>query len=328
MILHGFVHRSLCGTHPRHVQPGLTILRTRMPINHVSDTAHWVAMYRAMESERPDSLFDDPYARRMAGDLGRSIVREVPQGESMSWAVIVRTAVMDELILECIANGATKVLNLGAGLDTRAFRLMLPPTLRWYDVDLPNMVAHRRACLKKVKPRCNHAHVAADVNDATELKQVLCKARNIQGAMLVVSEGLLVYLEPAQVSALADLLHAEQTARWWLTDLVSPTLLGMVGAKWTSNEAAASAPFQFAPRDSASFFGALGWQETSFRSTVDEAIRLQRSPPMAHLWDAFVPPWWPGSRQYIRRMSGVALMEPTRKPTSSTASRTPVEALP
>jgi methyltransferase (TIGR00027 family) len=290
-----------------------------MPITHVSDTAHWVAMYRAMESERSDSLFDDPYAKRMAGDLGGSIVREVPQGESMAWAVIVRTAVMDEVILECIANGATKVLNLGAGLDTRAFRLMLPPTLRWYDVDLPNMVAHRRACLKKVEPRCDHAHVAADVNDAAELRQVLCKARNIKGAMLVVSEGLLVYLERAQVSLLADLLHAEQAARWWLTDLVSPMLLGMVGAKWPSNEAAASAPFQFAPRDSAGFFGPLGWHETSFRSTLDEAIRLQRSPPMAQWWGGFVPPWWPSSRQNLRRMSGVVLMEATKKPTTPNA---------
>ena len=40
---------------------------TSTPISHVSDTAHWVAMYRAMESERPDALFRDPHARRLAG---------------------------------------------------------------------------------------------------------------------------------------------------------------------------------------------------------------------------------------------------------------------
>src|SRR2546427_238345 len=37
------------------------------PITSVSDTARWVAMYRAMESERADALFHDPYARRLAG---------------------------------------------------------------------------------------------------------------------------------------------------------------------------------------------------------------------------------------------------------------------
>lgn len=284
-----------------------------MPITHISDTAHWVAMYRAFESERADALFDDPYARQMAGDLGGSIVREVPHGESIAWAVIVRTAVMDEMILDCVEKGCTQVLNLGAGLDTRAFRLLLPPTLRWIDVDLPNMVAHRRACLKHHQARCDHAHLAADVNDATELDQILCKARKGQpeskGPMLVVSEGLLVYLQAAQVSALAERLHADRAARWWLTDLVSPMLLGMVGASWPSNEAAASAPFQFAPRDSAGFFEPLGWHETSFRSTLDEAVRLQRSPPMAQWWGAFIPPWWPGSRQNVQRMAGVSLME-------------------
>jgi methyltransferase (TIGR00027 family) len=295
-----------------------------MPITQISDTAHWVAMYRAFESERVDALFDDPYARRMAGDLGGAIVREMPHGESMSWAVVVRTAVMDEMILACIEKGCTQVLNLGAGLDTRAFRLVLPPTLSWLDVDLPNIVAHRRDCLKHHQPRCRHAHVTGDVNDAAELNRILSKARKgrAKGAMLVVTEGLLVYLQAAQVSALAVLLQAEPSARWWLADLVSPMLLGMVGARWPSNEAAASAPFQFAPRDSVGFFGPLGWRETSFRSILDEAVRLKRAPPMAQWWGAFLPSWWPGSRQSLRHMLGVALMETTRDASPEVASQT------
>ena len=46
-------------------------------ITHVSDTARWVAIYRAMESERPDALFRDPYARRLAGPRGEQIVAEI-----------------------------------------------------------------------------------------------------------------------------------------------------------------------------------------------------------------------------------------------------------
>ena len=127
--------------------------------------------------------------------------------------------------------------------------------------------------------------------------------------MLVVTEGLLVYLQPEQVGALATSLKALETAQWWLSDLVSPMLLGMVGARWPTHEAASSAPFQFAPRDSARFFEPLGWREMSFRSTLDEAIRLQRAPPMATWWQACAAPWWPGSRENLRRMSGVVLME-------------------
>ena len=68
------------------------------PIRNVSDTAAWVAVYRAMESERPDALFHDPHARRMSGARGQQIVDALPFGQSMGWSIIVRTAVMDTLI--------------------------------------------------------------------------------------------------------------------------------------------------------------------------------------------------------------------------------------
>jgi O-methyltransferase involved in polyketide biosynthesis len=73
-----------------------------MAIEHVSDTARWVAVYRAMETERPDRIFSDPFARRLAGDRGQAIVDEMKRGKSMAWAMIVRTAVFDELILNVI----------------------------------------------------------------------------------------------------------------------------------------------------------------------------------------------------------------------------------
>ena len=76
-----------------------------MPIENVSDTARWVAVYRAMETARPDAIFRDPFAERLAGERGHQIVREIKQGRQAAWAMIVRTAVLDELILDRIANG-------------------------------------------------------------------------------------------------------------------------------------------------------------------------------------------------------------------------------
>src|SRR5690349_1295576 len=110
------------------------------PITSVSDTARWVAIYRAMETERPDALCKDPYARRLAGAQGQAIVDHLPRGRRMAWPMIVRTAVMDEIILRTIAlNKVDTVMNLAAGLDTRPYRLPLPADLHWVDVDLPEM---------------------------------------------------------------------------------------------------------------------------------------------------------------------------------------------
>lgn len=280
-----------------------------MPIRHVSDTAFWVAMYRAFESERPDAHFHDPYARRMAGKRGEEIVRELPYAQSMAWSMVVRTVLMDEIILRCIAQGARTVVNLGAGLDTRAFRLALPHELCWFDVDFPEMVAHRCACLEGETPACRHTHIAADLSDAAAREEVLAAARASGGPLLVIAEGLLVYLAQEQVSSLAQQLHAEPLARWWVTDLMTPLLLMTVGVLWQSQLFAANAPFRFAPYNSVKFFEPLGWREAEFRSIWDESLRLHRSVPLVRWWNAFSSLSLPGPHESLRRMAGIALLE-------------------
>src|SRR5256885_12074539 len=114
-------------------------------IEHVSDTARWVALYRAMESERPDALFHDPYARRLAGERGERILASMKQGRTWAWPMIVRTAVMDELILRAIARDRVDtVLNLAAGLDTRPYRLPLAPAPRWIEAGFPAGIAYKQ----------------------------------------------------------------------------------------------------------------------------------------------------------------------------------------
>src|SRR5207237_9946769 len=59
-----------------------------MAIKNVSDTAKWVAEYRAMETDRPDAIFRDPYARRLAGPEGAEIVASLPRGKATAWPMI------------------------------------------------------------------------------------------------------------------------------------------------------------------------------------------------------------------------------------------------
>src|ERR1019366_10194049 len=120
-----------------------------MAIEHVSDTARWVAVYRAMETERKDRIFSDPFARRLAGDRGQVIVNEMKRGKSMAWAMIVRTAVFDEMILDVVRREKIDlVVNLACGLDARAWRLDLPSDLRWVDVDFPVMIDYKAEVMK------------------------------------------------------------------------------------------------------------------------------------------------------------------------------------
>src|ERR1700730_15482531 len=107
----------------------------------VSDTAPWVAMYRAMESERPDALFHDPYARRLAGAQGDEMLRHVPRARQYAGPMIVRTAAIDELIQELIEReGIDLIVSLAAGLDARPCRMQLRPNLQCVEADYPQMI--------------------------------------------------------------------------------------------------------------------------------------------------------------------------------------------
>jgi methyltransferase (TIGR00027 family) len=278
------------------------------PIRHVSDTARWVAIYRAWESARPDRLFDDPYATRMAGERGDAIVQSLPHGESMAWAMVVRTAVFDELIVEAVAGGIGTVLNLGAGLDTRAFRLELPPALNWIDVDLPDIVAYRRQCLGGETPVCRHEHRAADLTDPDVRARLLAHASE-GGPVLVVSEGLLVYLTPENVADLARELHADTNVAAWIADLVTPMLVNTFGTLWRAHLDTAKAPFRFAPAEPKAFFEPLGWHEADCRSMWDESQRLSRAVPIAWWWDSIGRFWMPGAYARLRRMATIVRFE-------------------
>ena len=80
-------------------------------ISHVSDTARWVATYRAVESARPDALFDDPLADRLAGQRDRAIVAAAPRTIRNGWWLVARTKVIDDVVIEAIGDGCDKVLN-------------------------------------------------------------------------------------------------------------------------------------------------------------------------------------------------------------------------
>ncbi len=284
------------------------------PISHVSDTALWVAMYRAMETDRPDAVFRDPYARRLAGERGEAIVRALPRGREFAWPMIVRTAVMDEVILRVVEHdGVDTIVNLASGLDTRAYRLPLPPGVRWVDVDLPAMSAYKQAQLAGERAACTLEYAAADLTDRAARRALLARigASARGGRALVVTEGLLVYLTAEQVADLATDLHAQPAVRWWLIDLASPRLLEMLRRSWGVQLSAGNAPMQFAPAEGTAFFAPLGWREAEFRSTGEEAHRLKREMRHAWLW-RFIGRLMPKRRQEeFRRMAGIVLLERT-----------------
>lgn len=166
---------------------------TSLPVESISDTAFLTASYRALETERPDSLFQDPHAQILAGERGEKLVEAMPGGKAGAAGCAVRTCVMDELILRTVQeDGIDTVLNLGAGLDTRPYRLPLPTALHWYECDLPVVLAYKAEKLADVQPRCVFKSVSLDVTDSIKRQTFFQSVGRAAKQVLAVTEGLLI----------------------------------------------------------------------------------------------------------------------------------------
>jgi methyltransferase (TIGR00027 family) len=275
-------------------------------LRNVSDTAHWVAAYRAEESDRQDAHFRDPYARRLAGGRGFELLDAMPRGRRFSWPMVTRTVLFDRLITERLARGADVVLNLAAGLDARPYRMKLPPDLLWVEADLPPMIAYKSELLAAERPVCRLERVSIDLADGAARRAFLAEVGARGRTVLVLSEGLLIYLDPADVSSLADDLAAVPSMRSWVTDLCSPALLKMMSKTWGKEVAKAGAPFRFAPAEGPDWFAGHGWRAVARLSSLHEAGRLKRLPfPLSFFAKLPEPKGWNPKRIW----GGVVLLE-------------------
>ena len=197
-------------------------------ILHVSDTALMVAACRALETERPDGLVRDPFAARLAGERGRSILGAMPRSEIMCFGIGVRSHFMDELVLDAVANhGVRTILSLGCGLDARPYRLDLPASLQWIEVDFADMLAYKARTLDSEKPRCDLERRTADLNDPAQRRELYRAAGN--GPAMAITEGLLMYLPASTVEGLAAEMAANGAFRYWMTDVTSPAFSAAIG---------------------------------------------------------------------------------------------------
>src|SRR6476646_8853077 len=196
-------------------------------IAHVSDTALMVAACRALESESPDGFVRDPFAARLAGERGMAMLRALPQAEMMRFGIGVRSRFMDELLLEALASHTiATVLSVGCGLDTRPWRLDLPPDLRWVEIDFDHMLDYKESLMSGVTPHCHREHLAVDLNDAAQRQTLFAFAGN--APTLMITEGLLMYLPAATIEAIAADAWSTPAIQHWITDITTTTFVAAV----------------------------------------------------------------------------------------------------
>ena len=246
-------------------------------ITHVSDTALWVATFRAQEGQRADAAFDDPLASLLAGERGRSIARSIPRAAMVAWSTVIRTSSIDRLIGEGLAAGVDTVLNLGAGMDTRPYRMKLPAALRWIEVDFPSLVSVKDSTLRQQTPGCRLERIGLDLLDLPARAALFADYGAASKNMLVITEGVIPYFSAAAAAGLAREMHAVASLRAWIQDFDNA---GQRAPPRGWEKKLKAAPFLFDARDWFDFFREHGWRPLKTITNSEESQRIKRPYPL------------------------------------------------
>jgi methyltransferase (TIGR00027 family) len=171
----------------------------------VSRTAIGVARVRAAEKRRSDPLFDDPYAEAFVAaagadtapaDLDDLTASQRRWRAGIAFHISIRTRFFDDYLRDAVAAGIRQVVVLGAGLDTRAFRLDVPADVRWFELDLPDVLAFKQHILDRQQAAAHCSRTAVAVDLAADWSEAL-RSRGLEprAPTAWLAEGLLVYLD-------------------------------------------------------------------------------------------------------------------------------------
>ncbi|MFD0304546.1 class I SAM-dependent methyltransferase [Streptomyces sp. NPDC127119] len=235
-------------------------------------TAVGVARVRALESEREDALFRDPLARAFAtaGGLWPSSP-SLPDEEAarrrrlaVSFSIVIRTRFLDDLLRQAAASGVRQVVLLGAGMDSRAFRMDWPNGTRLFEVDTATPMDFKAAVLRQERAvaRCERITVPVDLRD--DWPAALAAAGHDPTAPTAwIAEGLLIYLPQDAVELLLSRISALSAAgsRMGLT-LGSRGVIERFGADAVPGSAASMWVSEM-PDDPVGWLAGHGWEADS-----------------------------------------------------------------
>ena len=153
---------------------------------------------RALDSRSPHPILADTMAAEIVRKLGYDCGR-FGLSASPILNIALRAKKLDEIAHSFVTRHPGAVgLDLGAGLDTRVFRIAAPPTVDWYDIDFPEVITARRQLLPD---RANAHAVGADLTGPDWLDAVPAGRQAV-----IVADGLLAFLAPDDMVSLLNRL--------------------------------------------------------------------------------------------------------------------------
>lgn len=183
----------------------------------VSRTASGAALCRLVEQRQPPGLrqFDDPVVAKLvdpglaamagSGVLLDQLLAPFPLGTY--GGLVMRTRYIDDVVAAQVAGGITQLVILGAGLDTRAYRLPGLSSVVVFEVDLPAIQRRKQRSLRGTVPVAQEIRFVPVDLGVQPLGEALRNAGlDADRPVLFVWEGVTQYLSEAAVRSTLDVV--------------------------------------------------------------------------------------------------------------------------
>lgn len=224
-------------------------------MNPVSDTAYFTCGARADDAQKANPVCGDRYASRFLGETGNAVYQQFRKESGPMASIVARHRLIDDLLRERIAgNPDTAIVLLGAGFDSRAFRL---DGGRWIEIDEQQVIERKDAVLPTSDCRNPLRRIAIDFSKETLIDKLPPFAAT--NPVVVVMEGIFFYLDDVQRDATLNALRQRYPRHSLICDLSSRAFMERYGKPLARRIAALGARMPLLPEAPGECFLAAGY---------------------------------------------------------------------
>jgi methyltransferase (TIGR00027 family) len=237
----------------------------------ISRTAFYCGGIRMLDAESTSPVCGDTYARAFMNEDGLRILEAFKDETGPNASNVARHRIIDDLLRqELLATPSLCVVIIGAGFDTRAYRLKGGT---WIELDEPQVIAYKNERLP-ISACENELHRIPIDFSTDSLEEKLSPFSN-HGRVVVVIEGVLMYLEERAIGQLLQTLLRLFPQHKLICDLMDRKFFEKYARTMHEKLVSMGAPFKFTAANPEKIFRENGYCQTDKNSVVEKAAEFK-----------------------------------------------------
>jgi methyltransferase (TIGR00027 family) len=223
------------------------------------------------DAERSTSVCGDSYAKAFMNEEGLRILEAFQDETSPNASTVARHRIIDDCLRqELLAHPSLCVVLIGAGFDSRAYRLKGGT---WVELDEPQVIAYKNERLPA--SNCENELHRIPIDFSTDSLEEKLSSFSSRSPVVVVIEGVFLYLEEEVIRQLLQLLRRLFPQHELICDLMSRKFFEKYGRTFQEKLAGLGASFKFTVDNPEGIFLENGYRRTGKVSIVKKAVEFE-----------------------------------------------------